>query len=253
MMESFARLENSISEEQAEKLLTDWLFLPPVLCLVYLGVVYVGRRWMRYRKPYSLRRQLAVWNAALALFSIVGFTKLTPLLIRKLSNEGFVSSVCSDMKSSNQEIFWLTIFTFSKVVEFGDTLFIVLRKSPLLFLHWYHHVTVCLFTWYGAAAQLTDSTGHWFSWMNFGVHSAMYSYYLVKSTGVRLPRVMSTFVTLLQLVQFAVGLTCVLIAWWALHHGQPCYTSVFFNRLGLLLYGSYLLLFARFFYKRYLS
>lgn len=35
-----------------------------------------------------------------------------------------------------------------QVVELGDTLFIVMRKRPLIFLHWYHHVTVLVFSWH---------------------------------------------------------------------------------------------------------
>jgi elongation of very long chain fatty acids protein 6 len=34
-----------------------------------------------------------------------------------------------------------------------DTLFIVLRKKPLIFLHWYHHITVLLFCWHAFATQ----------------------------------------------------------------------------------------------------
>lgn len=39
-------------------------------------------------------------------------------------------------------------FSSFQVAEFGDTVFIVLRKRPLLFLHWYHHVTVLVYTWH---------------------------------------------------------------------------------------------------------
>ena len=33
--------------------------------------------------------------------------------------------------------YWTFMFALSKVPELGDTLFIVLRKQPLIFLHWY--------------------------------------------------------------------------------------------------------------------
>lgn len=38
-----------------------------------------------------------------------------------------------------------------QVPELVDTLFIVLRKKPLIFLHWYHHITVLLFCWHAFA------------------------------------------------------------------------------------------------------
>jgi hypothetical protein len=42
----------------------------------------------------------------------------------------------------------ITIFCISKVPELIDTLFIVLRKQKLIFLHWFHHATVLIYSWY---------------------------------------------------------------------------------------------------------
>ena len=49
---------------------------------------------------------------------------------------------------------------FSKLPELGDTLFIVLRKQQLIFLHWYHHITVFIYVWYSYAGH--TAPGRWF-------------------------------------------------------------------------------------------
>lgn len=73
----------------------------------------------------------------------------------------------------------------SKIVEFGDTFFIVMRKSPLPFLHWYHHVTVCVYTWYCVVPQPIALCA-WFGSMNFTVHAFMYTYYAFRASGYKI-------------------------------------------------------------------
>ena len=43
---------------------------------------------------------------------------------------------------------WVSFFIFSKIPELVDTVFLVLQKKPVIFLHWFHHVTVLLYCWH---------------------------------------------------------------------------------------------------------
>nr|CAD7567629.1 unnamed protein product [Timema californicum] len=82
--------------------------------------------------------------------------------------------------------FWTWMFVLSKLPELGDTVFIVLRKQPLIFLHWYHHITVLLYSWFSYTEY--TASARWFIVMNYFVHSVMYSYYALRSMGYSLPR-----------------------------------------------------------------
>jgi hypothetical protein len=45
------------------------------------------------------------------------------------------------------------LFILSKFPELVDKFFIVARRRPLLFLHWYHHVAVLLYCWHSYATE----------------------------------------------------------------------------------------------------
>ena len=55
----------------------------------------------------------------------------------------------------------------------------MLRKQKLIFLHWYHHITVLIYCWY-SFSQYT-APARWFVVMNFVVHSIMYTYYAFRA------------------------------------------------------------------------
>ena len=59
-----------------------------------------------------------------------------------------------------------------QLAELLDTLFLLLRKSPVILLHWYHHATVLLYCWHAYSVRI--GTGLWFAAMNYSVHALMY-------------------------------------------------------------------------------
>ncbi|KAI5644009.1 GNS1/SUR4 family domain-containing protein [Phthorimaea operculella] len=149
--------------------------------------------------------------------------------------------------------FWTWMFVLSKLPELGDTVFIVLRKKPLIFLHWYHHITVLLYTWYSFTEY--TSSARWFVVMNYCVHSVMYTYFALVSMGKYPPKMMAMTITLLQLTQMIVG--CFINVW--AHNylvsapPNTCGISQINIKLSMAMYFSYFVLFAQFFYKAYLA
>ncbi len=227
-------------------------WVPPVSCSLYLILVWSGKKWMDKRPPFGLRLPLLVWNVFLAVFSTIGAVIEVPSLVNNVRENGLDYTLCnSETEKVPLLALFALLFVFSKVIEFGDTLFVVLRKTPLNFLHWYHHVTVCLFSWHSLAIR--SAPAHWYCAMNYAVHSIMYSYYIVKSSGIRMPSVVAQSVTLLQLIQFVAGFGVVLRSFWLYSSGVPCNTNSLNCIIGIVIYSSYLVLFGDFFYHRYIK
>ncbi|KAK5645733.1 hypothetical protein RI129_004197 [Pyrocoelia pectoralis] len=219
---------------------------------VYMIFIFGGQHIMQNRPRFELRGLLSLWNTALAIFSIMGAIRTGPELIHILTNHGLYHSVCvsSFVVQDGVAGFWTWIFVLSKVPELGDTIFIVLRKRPLIFLHWYHHTTVLLYSWFSYSQ--TSASLRWFLVMNYHVHAIMYSYYALRAMGYSPPRRFAMLITSLQLLQMVVG--CAVNVWvqQLLNDHRECNVTYVDIKLSLAMYFSYLVLFARFFHKTYL-
>ncbi|XP_043210278.1 elongation of very long chain fatty acids protein 6-like [Amphibalanus amphitrite] len=246
-------------EDFAEKERRQWMSENWYVCMYYIGAymifIVVGQHYMQSRPRFELRNTLALWNFFLAVFSIIGTMRTVPEMLFVLRHFGLHHSCCvagpSFVQNNTVSAFWSYLFTMSKVPELGDTVFIVLRKQPLIFLHWYHHVTVLIFTWYSYSDYIT--TARWFVNMNYTVHSMMYSYYAFKALRYRVPRWISVTITACQLAQMVVG--C-LVNFYAIHvksNGGECDVSYLMINLALIMYFSYFALFTNFFYNSYIA
>lgn len=107
--------------------------------ILYILIIFGIQALMRNRPPFKLKKALFVWNLTLGIFSIFGFIRYVPEFAVVLWQSGFHGSLCRREGLNVPVGFWSLLFTLSKLVELGDTIFIVLRKRPLIFLQWYHH------------------------------------------------------------------------------------------------------------------
>lgn len=139
------------------------------------------------------------------------------------------------------------MFALSKVYEFGDTVFIVLRKQKLLTLHWVHHILTCIFAWYTMFSMPANS--RWLATMNFTVHSVMYSYYALMASGWRVPSGLAQILTLVQIAQMVVGLGSHTLA--LVLGTDQCKQPLGMAISGTVMYAIFLVLFVDFFMDKY--
>lgn len=166
--------------------------------------------------------------------------------------KSYEDTVCSSPLSgwgTGVSGFWVMLFIYSKIPELVDTVFIVLRKRPLIFLHWYHHVTVLLFCWSAYSTQA--GSGLYFVAMNYTVHALMYGYYCLQALNVCPKSFPTILITMSQIAQMFVGTGVCLSAWYFMLAGKTCSNELSNLVAGALMYGSYLYLFTAFAFKRF--
>ncbi|XP_037661275.1 elongation of very long chain fatty acids protein 3 [Choloepus didactylus] len=226
-----------------------WATTIPI-ALIYLLLIIVGQNYMKARKGYSLHWPLILWSFCLAIFSILGAVRMWGFMGTVFLRGGLKQTVCFSIFINNSVVkFWSCAFLLSKIIELGDTAFIILRKRPLIFIHWYHHSTVLVYTSFGYKNRVP--AGGWFMVMNLSVHAIMYTYYTLKAAKMKFPRMLSMVITSLQILQMFLGAIFGILTYiWRQEKG--CHTTAQHFFWSSMLYATYFILFAHFFYQSYI-
>ncbi|EOX97350.1 GNS1/SUR4 membrane protein family, putative [Theobroma cacao] len=198
----------------------------------------------------ALKSISALHNMFLLVLSFVMALGCLVSIFSQVPN--FNTLVCLPKRTSPSGplFFWAYIFYLSKIVEFMDTLLIILSNSMkrLSFLHVYHHSMVVIMCY-----MCLESAQSSFSMVlvtNCVVHIVMYTYYLMCTLGMR-PK-WKKAVTDFQLLQFWASF--LIMAMLVFYHftGSGCsgILSWFFNAFFII---SLLFLFSDFHAKSYSS
>lgn len=248
----FTQLERTFDGEETRQWLAERWHHSIFYIAAYILFLYVGKSYMQSKKPMNLRTALIAWNGALALFSIIGTARIMPDFLGTWMKEGFRNSYCHMNSSYYEGVngFWVYMFHLSKLFELGDTVFLVLRKRPVIFLHWYHHASVLLYTW--LTYPMDTAPLRWGVGMNFTVHAVMYTYYTLRAAGYTFPKWLPPIITSMQILQFVVGTWVTFDSFYLSLHGA-CEINKWSAIFSLLMYVSYLVLFVNFFYHAYIK
>lgn len=231
--------------------------IPIGTVIAYLIFCFVGKKVMHTKDAWKWRKYLAFWNFFLSTFSFIGAFRTAPQLIHNLSTMSMRDNLCSDPRvlyGSGSSGLWIQLFVLSKFPELLDTFFIVIHKKPLIFLHWYHHVTVLLYCWHSYVTK--SPSGIFFSVMNYSVHAIMYGYYFLMAIKMKPKWLNAMFITTAQISQMVVGVSITILASYYYKTNDEavdgkCWIQAENNLAAFVMYGSYFFLFAQFFIARY--
>jgi hypothetical protein len=82
------------------KFANDYFYIPIILVVLYLLFAYFGSKTMKNLQAFNLRYPLALWNAALSIFSFIGMFRTVPFLLATILSKPFKSTICTDPLSS---------------------------------------------------------------------------------------------------------------------------------------------------------
>ena len=141
-----------------------------VFISTYYLVIFGGRELMRNRAAFNLNDLFKIHNFYLTAISGGLLLLFGQQLIPALWRNGLYDGVCGGWSQNLLVLYYLNYLT--KYVELLDTVFLVLRKKPLTFLHTYHHGATAMLCY----TQLVGQTS--VSWvpitLNLAVHVVMY-------------------------------------------------------------------------------
>ncbi|KAK3685403.1 GNS1/SUR4 family protein [Podospora appendiculata] len=210
-----------------------------IFVTLYYAMIISGTEWMRHRKPFKLQGLFLAHNLSLSVLSAFLLALFVEQLVPILRAKGTLYAICDKRGGWTQPFVVLYYLNYlTKYLELLDTVFLILKKKPLKFLHCYHHGATALLCY----TQLAGTTP--VSWvpitLNLAVHVVMYAYYFLAARGARVR--WKAWVTRLQIAQFVVDLGFVYFTSW------NCFAS---RRWPIL--TSYLVLFVSFYSSTYRS
>lgn len=277
-MEEFSRVTEAWSKDiitwanpnLKEPVTAGWAFtrldhallaLAPYLLVIIAGIIRYEKPKPRGKGPKKeadtrsfgeVLSSLEPLKLLMLLYNVVQVVLCTWMCVMagvEAYKRGF-SLICNEFNEKEEglaTVLW--VFYLSKILDFLDTFFIVVRGgaswNQFSFLHTYHHVTIFLVYWLNANAGF-DGDIYFTVVANSFVHAVMYSYYAARILGIEIKN--KHLVTQLQMFQFVCMISQ---AAYILVNGCPFPTNI--TKMYLIYIISLFGLFAYFYYLSYVA
>ncbi|CAG9809246.1 unnamed protein product [Chironomus riparius] len=176
------------------------------LVIVYLAwVMVIGPFYMRDKKPFNLKNTLIYYNAFQVLLSAYMFYE--HLMAGWFKGYSYTCQTVdyTDTPLSRRMLNLCYVYYLSKLTEFADTIFFVLRKkkSQITWLHLYHHSLTPIEAWV-LVKFIAGGNATFPNILNNFVHVLMYFYYMLSAMGPQYQKYLwwKKYMTEIQIAQF---------------------------------------------------
>lgn len=173
--------------------------------LFYVLMSLYGPKVMASRKEFHLKTVIQCYNLFMILINAY---IVKEILVTSWNKHWYCEPTSRDLTPEavrHGRAIW--IFYLTKLVEYCDTLFFILRKKfhNVNFIHVYHHASVTVYIW-GVASFVPTGTAFVPCVCNAFVHVVIYSYYFLSALGPKYAKYLwwRNYLIQLRIFQFMV-------------------------------------------------
>jgi elongation of very long chain fatty acids protein 4 len=188
-----------------------WWSAPICFTVLYLAMVFFGRKWMANRSEFQIKPFIFTYNVYQCLLNL---WCVYAMLNEVYSNDHFQGNsfwrlwgnTVQPDKNGFRISFLVWVHYNNKYIELLDTVFMILRKKndQVSFLHCYHHVLL-IWAWFFVCKFESGGDCYFGAMVNSTIHVIMYGYYTLAL--LKIPCPWKQHITNCQMLQFCLVLT----------------------------------------------
>ncbi|KAH8260937.1 hypothetical protein KR044_000898, partial [Drosophila immigrans] len=254
-------LKSNVEITQLDPATKNWPLLGshwPMTTIIAVYLIFVlkaGRMFMEHRKPYNLKKVLAVYNIFQVIYNLIlHFIGIYYMFISPRYDRGCMTNLPYDHPEKDIERAITYAFFINKIIDLLDTVFFVLRKSykQITILHLYHHVLMTYPLYWGIQYYGFGGQYSTMGFLNTFVHAVMYFYYFISAVYPELKGSLwwKKYITKLQLLQFILLFFQPFIV---LIFNPDCKVPYFVHFMQVALAISMITMFSKFYYRAYVK